>query len=228
MARSQTQDKPGIDLIDETALMLRHLGLGNLLTYYVGALPFCLAFLYFWTAMSTSVSAIRLAVPGAFVLTVLYFWMKCWQTRFCALVWRELSPDRTVDWDRQTWLLTLSRHVRYQPWGLVIVPIALSLAIPFGWAFAFYQNLTVSAHFDRQEGQQSYVGRAWEQAFHLWRQNHAVLSTLLLMMMVVFFNWLFIGFFLPDFLDRFWAGRRSSRAQACTFSTLLSLRLLWS
>lgn len=204
MTTTNSTTKPGIELIDETALMLRHVGLGALANYYVGTLPFVLAFLYFWTAMSTSVSATRLAVPGALVLCVLYFWMKCWQTRFCSLIWDELSLSSETRWDAQTWWKVLTRHIRFQPWGLLVVPIALGLAIPFGWALAYWQNLVVSAHFGQQhDSQMTYAQRAWQQALHLWRQNHAVLSTLLLLIMAVFFNWLFIGFFLPDFLDRF-------------------------
>jgi hypothetical protein len=61
-----------------------------------------------------------------------------------------------------------------QPVGLLVLPVALLAAFPFGWTYAFYQNVTIMGD-SGEPGMRAILQRAWKQAV-LWpRQNHVIM-----------------------------------------------------
>ena len=83
-----------LELLEEAVHLLRLVPAGVLLTYYVGALPFVLALLYYWADMSRGSFAADRAGAGAFVLALIFLWMKTWQAVFAAQLFNQTGRRR--------------------------------------------------------------------------------------------------------------------------------------
>jgi hypothetical protein len=170
-----------------------------LATYYLGALPFALALLFFWADMSRDAFAPRMLVGGAVGLAVLFVWMKAWQAVFARQL-RALASNRPVpSMTFRRWTRILFTQCVVQPFGLFLLPLALLVFLPFGWAYAFFQNVT--ALDDGEEpGIGSLMNKARRQAT-LWpRQNHVALLSMAGFAFFVFLNWCAVGFTIPALL----------------------------
>jgi hypothetical protein len=179
--------QPALELIEESVHLLRRAPALSLAVYYTGALPFVLGFMYYWSDMSNSAFAHQRCAEGALAVTVLYLWMKCWQAGFAAQLRAQLARQPAPAWSaRRVWRLVATQTI-VQPTGLLLLPVALVAALPFGWVYAFYQNLTVTG--DGQTGTLAdAVGRAARQA-RLWpAQNHVVIAAMCLFACFVFLN----------------------------------------
>ncbi|HYT61312.1 MAG TPA: DUF4129 domain-containing protein [Haliangiales bacterium] len=191
-----------LELIEEALHLLRLSPWRVLASYYVGCLPFVLGFLYFWTDMSRSSSAYDHCAPAALRVALLFLWMKTWQAIFA----RGLKTQIT---GRPAPALTFSRFVRaglvqivIQPSGLFVLPMALLVALPFGWAYAFYQSVTA---FGAEEGADIRgVFKRARQQMQLWpKQNHVLLAVFFLLGLITFLD-LTIGlFYVPELLKTF-------------------------
>ena len=71
--------KSAVDLLEEATHLLRA-NPSLLASYYFGSLPFILGLLYFWTDMSTGSDAWRHCSEASWGLTLLFIWMKTWQS----------------------------------------------------------------------------------------------------------------------------------------------------
>ena len=76
------QGKSFLEIIEEAVQLVRTSPLRILAPYYIGSLPFVLALLYFWTDMTRGAFAYRHCAEAALELTVLFIWMKSWQSVF--------------------------------------------------------------------------------------------------------------------------------------------------
>ena len=191
-----------LELIEESVHLLRLSSWRIVGLYYVGGLPFVLGYLYFWADMSRSSSAYSDCAPGALAVAGLFFWMKTWQAIFARQLKGQITGQPAPP-------LTLSRFLRVavvqvilQPSGLFLLPLALLIALPFGWVYAFYQNATVFGAEDDAE-----VKRVFKRAMHqaqLWpKQNHLLLALFSLLGVVVFID-VTIGLFqIPALLKLF-------------------------
>src|SRR3954465_13184164 len=83
MSRKRQSTKSALELIEEAIHLLRASPISTLSTYYVGALPFVLGLLYYWTDMSRSAFASSHLAEAALGLSALFLWMKFWQGMFC-------------------------------------------------------------------------------------------------------------------------------------------------
>ncbi len=132
------------DLIEEAVHLLRCAPLSLHAAYAVGALPFVLAFLYFWADMSRGAFAREHAALAAVGMGLLFWWMKCWQAVFAAAVRAQLTGRTAAPWTvRRAGHLALTQ-LALQPSGLFAVPLAMVLMFPFAWVYGFYQNLTAA------------------------------------------------------------------------------------
>jgi hypothetical protein len=188
MRRKQLQQGKGpLELIEEAVHLLRLAPASTLLTYYLGSLPFILGLLYFWADMSRSSFAERRLPLAALAMAVLFLWMKVWQAVFAGRMRARLcgeTPPRP-GW-RELGRMAL-RQTIVQPSGLIVLPLALVVLLPFGWAYAFYQNATV-LETGGSGDLRSFVGKATRQAL-LWpAQNNYALLTLKLFGLFVFLN----------------------------------------
>lgn len=189
-----------MELIEEAVHLLRMTGTASLAAYYIGTLPFVLALLYFWGDMSRSPFA-NTELPGAALgLALLFLWMKFWQAVFLNNLRSRISAQQQPRWTFGRCLRIFVIQTAIQPSAVLMLPLAmLALLVPFGWAYAFYQNVT--ALTDGGPGEMSKVfKRAWKQST-LWPvQNYAVLVLLLAFAFFVFLNLMSICFLLPELL----------------------------
>ena len=132
----------GIKLVDRSVSLACSTLQPQLWIYYAGAVPFLLYFLYFFNAMSVNPLAGDRLVFSSGILTLLFIWMKVWQAVFGLRVYEKLMETQPralkgIDLLRCTgWQIILGAA------GLILIPLALLLAIPFGWCYAFFQTAT--------------------------------------------------------------------------------------
>lgn len=161
-------------LIDQAVHLLRRLPAGILCLYFLGSVPFVLGALFFWSDMSRSPFALQNAAGYSLVLALLFVWMKAWHAVFCAqtrdLV-EEIAP-RAWTWRRVWNLLVVQTAI--QSSRLVVLPLTLLAIIPFGWVYAFYENVTAVGDGESPE-LRVVSGRAWKLA-KLWvLPNHLLI-----------------------------------------------------
>src|SRR5439155_4820129 len=122
--------KPALDLIEEAVHLLRGAPAGVLACYYLGALPFTLALLYFWTDMSRGAFAHEHVSEASCAVALLFVWMKTWQAIFCANL-RALAAHATPPrWTLRRIARTALVQAALQPLALFARPLALLITLP--------------------------------------------------------------------------------------------------
>lgn len=197
MATRAKYEVPGaLGILEEAVFLLRSAAGVLLPAYYIGSLPFVLGLFYFWADMSRAADAYRHIHASAFGMALLYAWMKCWQAVFAIRLRRHLLGDDALPWPLGKLADLIGIQVLVHATAIVILPAALLLTLPFGWCYAFYQNVT-AAPAERYGGIGDLCRHAWRQAA-LWpRQNHLVLGIMLLFAVAVVMNLAAALFTLP-------------------------------
>ena len=193
----QKHHKSAIRMIEEAVHILRSAPVALLSVYYVGSVPFVLGLLYFWADMSRSANAHEYSAVAALGLSFLFVWMKFWQTVFMYQVRAQIFDAIQSPWSLQRITSIVATQSLIQSTRFFVIPVASLMVIPFGFCYAFYQN--VSAH-DNQQGQtvRSTCGWAWRQA-RLWpRQNHLLIGIFWLFGIVIFVNVSISVIFIPQ------------------------------
>jgi len=179
-----------LELIEEATSLLRRAPAEIHALYYLGTLPFVLGALYFWADMSRNADANGHLAGASLGLALLFLWMKYWQARFCGRLSRLVLNGS----DTPRAAGTALAQAIFQPWSLVLLPLALLVTLPFGWCLAFFQNITV---IGGGPDLCRVYGSARRQAM-LWQgQNHLLIFIFLLLGLVVFANLCIGAFFLP-------------------------------
>jgi hypothetical protein len=153
--KQKDQTKKAFEIIEEAFHLLRRSPLRIIAWYYIGTLPFIAYLLVFWSDMSFGPApTTRLRIFGesrilfeSFVLASLFIWMKTCQTFFARGIRRQCSlidaePTRKGG-IASSLMRAAVRQAIIQPIGLIILPLALIATVPFGYTYAFYQNVTV-------------------------------------------------------------------------------------
>ena len=184
---SSLKGRPAMEILDEAVFFLRSAPLVTISIYFLGTLPFCLGLIYFWFDMTQSADA-ESRLPGeAFVLTVLYFWMKTCQAVFSRKLLTFLEGEDPEPWTLQRWANTALLQAAFAGSLVILYPLAILATIPFGWVNAFYHSISIVA-----TGSRSTLGSAFGEAVEmarLWpKQNHLILGVLFLAVLVLFFN----------------------------------------
>jgi len=172
-------------LVERAIHLLRRNNWVALAEYFLGTLPFVLGLLYFWSDMSENPMAIWYCGPSAAGVALLFVWMKVWHVRFCRRLWCHLQNAAPERWTWRRTVSTAARQTALHATGVILLPFALLIFLPFGWVYAFYQNLCVLD--DAQpKGIKNLTRDALKQAA-LWPlQNHIILLALKLFGFFVF------------------------------------------
>jgi len=189
--------KSAIRMIEEAVHILRAAPGALLSVYYIGSIPFVLGLLYFWADMSRSADAYKYSAVSALGLSFLFVWMKFWQTVFMHQIRAQLFDENPSPWSLGRIGSIAATQSLIQSSRFFVIPIAFLMVIPFGYCYAFYQN--VSAH-DQAQGQtvRSTCKWAWRQA-GLWpRQNHLLIGIYWLFGLVIFINVAIAVIFIPQ------------------------------
>jgi len=179
--------KSAVRMIEEAVHMLRAAPGALLSVYYIGSVPFILGLLYFWADMSRSARAYEYSAMAALGLSFLFVWMKFWQTVFMLQIRAQFSNDMPPPWSLQRVTSIAATQSLIQATRFLVLPLASLVVIPFGFCYAFYQN--VAAHDDAQgQAVRATCKWAWRQA-KLWpRQNHLLICIYWLFGFVIFIN----------------------------------------
>lgn len=197
----RTHGRSGIELIEESFVLLRTAPLSAVATYYTGSVPFAAGFLFFCSDLSRHPRALEHLGPATLALTVLFVWMKFFHARFGNLLMARLQGNAPPAWMPGDTLRSLALQTIIQSSALILLPVATIAVLPFGWVYAFYQN--VSALDDGRTPRRELVRSALGQSL-LWPgQNHVFLMVISTFGLIVCLDWLTLGFFAPQLLKMF-------------------------
>lgn len=189
--------KSAIRMIEEAVHILRSAPGTLLSVYYIGSVPFMLGLLYFWADMSRSARAYEYSAMAALGLSLLFVWMKFWQTVFMFQIRAQFFNENLPPWSLQRISSITATQSLIHSTRFLVLPIASLMVIPFGFCYAFYQN--VSAH-DEAQGQtlRSTCKWAGRQA-KLWpRQNHLLIAIYWIFGLVILINVSIAAVFIPQ------------------------------
>ena len=200
--KKRTEEKGALDLIEEATQLLRLAPAKTLAFYYVGSLPFVLGFLFFWADLSRNPLAYKYVEPASLGAALLFIWMKCWQAVFTNRLMAAIQGVPPLKYNPARIYRLIVIQTFYQGAGLFLLPLAFVLALPFVWAFSFYQNILLFGAGE-EPGLKKAAARALEQA-RVWpRSNHLIVSILFLFSLFVFLNLASAVYLAPNFLKTF-------------------------
>lgn len=195
--RGRAGEESAVALLDEAVRVVRHAPASFIAMFYIGSLPFVLAFLRFWTDMRQNPEAGDRLGSTALGLALLYVWMKAWQATFAEGLRAHLSGEGDEQHGWRSRPARVERRVLAQaagqPWSLLVLPLALVVAVPFGWTYAYYQSLSVTG--DPAEARRHAAARPG--------QNHLLVALLGLAGLLVFANVLAGLILMPSLLRSF-------------------------
>ncbi|MFH1490238.1 MAG: DUF4129 domain-containing protein [Pseudomonadota bacterium] len=199
--RRKLKSRTAVELTEEAVHLLRTSPIGILGQYYIGTLPFTLFLLYFWADMSRSAFAGDHCVAASLALALLFIWMKSWHALFAQKIGARIRNIPAPVFSFRRFARIAATQGMIQATGLFILPLSLILAIPFGWAYAFYQN--VSALGAGESAARSLIRQTWSQMLFWPAQNHALLLMISAFGAVVFLNIAVTFLILPQMLNKF-------------------------
>src|SRR5258706_10599060 len=194
---AQQREKSALDLLEEAAYLVRNAPATALAAYYVGTLPFVLAFLFFWADMGRSPTAYDHCAPAALGVAAMYVWMSMWQAVFAQRLRSTLTGTPPAPFLRLAFV-----QASLQPVKPIALAIAGLLMIPLATVFGFYQNL-MAVSYEGTRGISLPFAAARSQA-KLWRrQNWTVLALIAAIAIVVFLNIGVLLLIVPQLLKSF-------------------------
>ncbi len=186
MKRRANSEIPPLDLIEQAFHLVRQSEARTLLCHLIGSLPFLLGVLYFWSDMARGSNAAEHLPAAALGLTLQFFWLKIWQAIYAQQLLAQLRGQPRWAWTWRKLGRLVVAQVVLQPAGLFVLPVALVLTVPFGWAFAFFQSATVLGGGD--EDAPAAARQSWRM-MRLWpMQNHQILFIFVLFSFFVLLN----------------------------------------
>lgn len=201
-ARKLSLGKPATELIEEAMHLLRRCPAPVLLLYCLGALPFAMGLLFFWSDMSHSGFAWQHESSAALGMVGLFIWLKFWQAIFVTRLRAHFTsrPDAPWNFHRLARLLVVQSAL--QPTGLFLLPVAAVLTLPFVWVYSYYQNLTVLAE-EPAGNPRAAVGRSFALTKIWGVQNHTLVGILSVLVFFVALNWISALVVIPQLLKSF-------------------------
>ncbi len=205
--------RPALEYLEEAVHLLRTAPARLITLYLAGTIPFLLGFLFFWADMSRNVQAEDHLIEAALGMTLLYAWMKCWQSAASSELLAHAARGA-----RPAWTWSRIRRLAYlqgawQPTKLIALPLAALLGLPFAWTCAFYHQL---AMFGDGTLEPAVAYRRAKDLAGLWpKQNFMALLLINAFGLFVFLNIFIIGASLPE-LIRIFTGLESSFSMSPT------------
>ena len=189
--------KSAIRMIEEAVHLLRSAPASLLAAYYLGSVPFVLGLMYFWADMSRSAKAAEHSAMSAVGLAFLYVWLKFWHAVFVEGLRARLAGNPRQRWSPGRIVATVATQSLIQSTRFIVLPVAGAIMIPFGFCYAFYQNVTAHTQEDGQTIR-STCKWAWRQA-RLWpRQNHLLIVIFWIFGFAILINLSFAAFMIPQ------------------------------
>lgn len=204
MATDTTQTgKTGVTLLEEAVTLLRSSTVATLAKYYVGTIPFVLAFLFFWADMSQSAFAQERLAGETVILGFLFVWMKCWHAGFARDLMDRLCNAKPTRWSIKRICSLVIVQASLQGLGIPLLLLSGISVIGFPWVYATMHNCTVLADGESEKGlRKLFVDAAG--LSKLWpRQNTIALLTLTFLALFVWLNIMLVLFGVPSLAKSF-------------------------
>ena len=193
--KKSADEERALDLVERGVHLLRTTPLPDLLLFYVGAVPFILGVLFFLADMSTSPFAAERCAMASLGVALLYIWMRTWQGIFCRRLSAQLAGKKDGAVGLKRFAAAFRFHMVYSSWAVVLLPISAVVAIPFGWVYAYFNNLCI---VDCSKADAAAKARALAKPRP--KQNHVLISVLLGFGYFVVLNWVSVLAYLPGLL----------------------------
>jgi hypothetical protein len=185
--KGRRSGKGPIDIIEEAVHLLRLMPLRITALYFIGSMPFVLGFLYFMADMGNNAFAHQRMTENVLLMVFLYLWMKCWQALFCSHARAYVSGADTPRRSLPEIIRLVLAQAAIQPLAFITLPVALLITLPFGYAYAFFHN--VSLYGDGKTGELKAIYRsAFSQAKLFTLQNHLIIFIIYIFGFFVFLN----------------------------------------
>lgn len=191
MSRKSRSDQPVMQLVEEATQLLRRCPPGAWLWHFAGGAPFVCVVLHFWNDMTRAGDAERRLPLAALGLALAYLWMKIGQAMFADRLLRILRDEGqppALPFRGKLRLVSSQALIHAtMPWVLSLAGMAV---LPFGWAYAFYHNVTTLAvsHFRSGGTTRSLMRTALAQAHHQPGANHALMLVILVTALMIWIN----------------------------------------
>lgn len=176
---------PALDVMEQAFMLLRSAPLLSYVIYYLGAVPFWLAALYFVADMSRSAFAAEQLASHSLLVTLFFFGMKCTQAVFASHLTAILS-NHSAEWNFKRAVRLVRTQIAIQGWSLFVRLIAGMVLVPIVWVSAFYQNVSVLG--DGQAANRSMMARAWTQAKAASFQLHTIHGYAVILGFLIYLN----------------------------------------
>ncbi len=132
-----------IRLIEEAFFVARNMPVASFIPYCLGTMPFLLGLLYFWNDMGQNAYAKDRCITASLGLALLFVWMKAWQAVFALKTYAFVSRGVMPSWSIGSVFRLVTAQTIVQATGMVILPVALVVTIPFVWAYTLYQYILI-------------------------------------------------------------------------------------
>ena len=182
-SRHRSADTPSaVELIEESVHLLRRARPGTLAIYYGGSAPFAIGLAFFWARTTWFRPTNAAVAAGALGLVALFTLMKAAHAEFCGRLLAQRLGEATPAWSWARGRRLATAQLRLQAWGLLALPMALVVAAPFGWVYAYFQSASVI-------GESEKLGAEARAQAQLWpAQNHVGQLLLSLLAAVAWIN----------------------------------------
>jgi len=203
--KTRRNEVAAIQILEEAFHLTRTTDAATFFWYYLGAIPWSVGLLYFVADMGRSSLADRDAVLAAAVLTVLYFWMRICEARFCARLWFRLDPGGIPKGTPGERLRAQAALVFCQALHLPLLVVGLFFAIPLGWILAAQRNVAVLAFTmpPSRRPLRDLVGTAIRCSHDQWAQNHGILILFFVIALFALVNFVASCLFVPGLFKSF-------------------------
>lgn len=202
---------PALVLLEEAVHLLRFAPARVRSLYLVGTIPFLLGFLYFWADMTRNVNAESHLAPAALGVTLLFLWMKYWQSAAVSELHAHCTGAKVAPWTKMRVLRLIYIQTVLQPFKFLALPLAAFLALPFAAVCAWFHAVALYGDGTRPVAEVRQLARA---AATPWPgQNFMGLLWISLGGLFIFFNLYVLGMLLPQMLKIF-TGVESSASRS--------------
>lgn len=132
-----------IELIEESVHLLRRAPTSSFAIYLAGAAPFALGVMFFVAHVTWFHPPAEVIAWNALGLVVLFAAMKVAQAEFCArLLAQRLGSAPAPLTVSRAWRLGRIQFALHG-WGVLSLPVALVITVPFPWLYAYFQSASV-------------------------------------------------------------------------------------
>jgi len=180
-----------IEILEESIQLLRAAPSAAIAAYLIGAVPFFVGLLFFWSDMSRNPFAAERLPAESLALTALFIWKSVWQAVFAARLYgfQSMAAPRPLKLTR-----LVAIQCTLQPLSLLAILVSGLVVLPFAWTVAFFRNAGLFAAL----GEPEVIATARRQAGLWTRQNWLLLSLICLAGLLLFINVLIVIVLLPQ------------------------------